>query len=44
MNFVKDHTPESLLALAQFFMKVGDFRLACEVIWGSASLSIQGNF
>lgn len=41
MNFVKDHTPESLLALAQFFMKVGDFRLACEVIWGSASLSIQ---
>ncbi|KAL7074069.1 hypothetical protein ACQ4LE_006519 [Meloidogyne hapla] len=36
-----DHTPESLLALAQFFMKVGDFRLACEVIWGSASLSIQ---
>ncbi|CAI2349889.1 unnamed protein product [Caenorhabditis sp. 36 PRJEB53466] len=40
-NSGKSHTPESLLTLSKLFIKVGDFRLACEVIWCSASISIQ---
>lgn len=28
----KDHTPGTLLALAQMFVRIGDYRLACEVI------------
>ncbi|CAJ0566352.1 unnamed protein product, partial [Mesorhabditis spiculigera] len=41
MNHGKNHTPESLLTLSKLFIKVEDWRLACEVIWCSASLAIQ---
>lgn len=37
----KNHTPKTLLVLAKLFMKIGDLRLACEIIWCSASLAIQ---
>ncbi|CAJ0928873.1 unnamed protein product, partial [Mesorhabditis belari] len=37
----RTHSPESLFDLAQFFILIGDYRLACEVIWGGASLAIK---
>ncbi|KAI6178238.1 hypothetical protein M3Y98_00479100 [Aphelenchoides besseyi] len=41
LNRGKNHTSVTLLTLAKLFMKIGDFRLACEVIWCSVSLAIQ---
>ncbi|CAI4232381.1 unnamed protein product [Auanema sp. JU1783] len=41
INRAKGHTPKSILTLAKFFMKLGDYRVASEVLWGCASLTIQ---
>ncbi|CAI4224859.1 unnamed protein product [Auanema sp. JU1783] len=35
------HTAYTLLTLAAFFLKLGLLRLACELIWMSASLALQ---
>lgn len=40
-NGRKKHTPGTVLALAHFFFKVGDFRVASELIWCSATLALQ---
>uniref|UniRef100_A0A914BYA0 Uncharacterized protein n=1 Tax=Acrobeloides nanus TaxID=290746 RepID=A0A914BYA0_9BILA len=41
LNRAKDHTPQTLLMLVQLFIRIGDYRLACEIIWCSAAISIQ---
>ncbi|KAF8368182.1 hypothetical protein PRIPAC_86011 [Pristionchus pacificus] len=41
MNRGQDHTPESMLTLSKLFIKIADFRLACEALWCSASIAVQ---
>ncbi|CAI4226670.1 unnamed protein product [Auanema sp. JU1783] len=41
LNSGKNHTPESMLTLSRIFIKVGDYRLACEVLWCTVFLDIQ---
>ncbi|CAD6200278.1 unnamed protein product [Caenorhabditis auriculariae] len=41
MNRGQDHTPESMLTLSKLFIKIADFRLACEMVWCSASMAVQ---
>lgn len=43
LNRGQNHTPATLLTLAKLFIWVGDFRLACEVVWCCAFLAIQSN-
>ncbi|CAI2347334.1 unnamed protein product [Caenorhabditis sp. 36 PRJEB53466] len=37
----QNHSPDTLLILAKLFIKIHDHRLACELIWCSASLALQ---
>ncbi|CAI4226840.1 unnamed protein product [Auanema sp. JU1783] len=40
-NAGRNHSPESLMMLSKFFIKVRDWRLAGEILWGATSLAIQ---
>ncbi|CAI4232405.1 unnamed protein product [Auanema sp. JU1783] len=37
----KNHTPETVLLMSKFYFRLGDYRLACEMVWDCASLTIQ---
>ncbi|EFO92312.1 hypothetical protein CRE_11132 [Caenorhabditis remanei] len=41
INRDQKHTPENMLTLSKLFTKIGDYRLACEMIWCCASLAVH---
>ncbi|EFO92129.1 hypothetical protein CRE_11131 [Caenorhabditis remanei] len=41
MNQGQDHTPENMLTFCKLFRQIGDYQLACEMIWCCASLAVQ---